>query len=330
MSPLPVTPESPHEPAVVRAPAAAPKKDVRVTSLVVESTAITPRLILRYLIEAILVLSLPFVIATSIGLWQLAWPPRVPSNQTPASFDLSSTDVSFTTEDGVRIAAWDVAAKSPTSDKSAIVILPGYGMDKGGILARTAFLATRHRLLYVDFRSFGGSEGAYSTMGLTESADVIAAIRYLREQGVERVGIYGFTMGGAVAIKAAVANPDVRAVVTEDAFASYKLVAEEPYRYVGPFRPMFGWWTRTMTRLILGIDPTAASPESVAPALRIPVLVIHNRANPAISERHAELLQAALKDDPSAEIWVHAGASDIAARTAFAERVLKFFDEHLD
>lgn len=45
-------------------------------------------------------------------------------------------------------------------------------------------------------------------------ADVRAAVRYLADQGVDRVGLVGHSFGGAVVIRAALEEPSVVAVVT--------------------------------------------------------------------------------------------------------------------
>ena len=79
-------------------------------------------------------------------------------------------------------------------------IYPTLGEDLAGLGVAT---------LRVDFRihRFPGDveEGVH---------DVLVGVRYLIEQGVERVGVLGHSFGGAVVIEAAVREPAIRSVVT--------------------------------------------------------------------------------------------------------------------
>jgi pimeloyl-ACP methyl ester carboxylesterase len=263
----------------------------------------------------------------AFGIWQMARPDQVVSSDTPAHYKLEYKTVTLRTADGYDIAAWDVASANPSDD--AIVVLSGYAADKGSILPRTAFLGQKHRLLYLDFRSFGQSSGRYSTMGLREVEDALAGVRYLKEQGVKRIGIYGFTMGGAVALMTAAREPSVMAVVTEDAYSDFGAVIAQPYGYLGPAKPLFGRVAKAFAQAVLHTDADAVSPAAVASSLRIPALVIHSSTNPSVPVSHADLLKARMSGNQEAKFWYTDGKTDLAARTEFAQTLLSFFDVHL-
>ena len=72
------------------------------------------------------------------------------------------------------------------------------------ILARAGF-----RVLAIDFRGYGSSTGPgqEDVFAAPLHLDVLAAVRYLRENGADRVSAIGGSLGGAAAASAAAAQP---------------------------------------------------------------------------------------------------------------------------
>lgn len=283
--------------------------------------------VLRGILEVLSVVVLPAFFMAAFGIWQMARPDLLSSSDTPVQYKLEYQKIVLHTADGYDIAAWDVTPAAPSDD--AVIVLSGYAANKGSILARTAFLGQEHRLLYLDFRSFGESGGHYSTMGLREVEDAVAAVRYLKDQGVRHIGIYGFTMGGAVALMTAAREPAVSAIVTEDAYSDFDAVASEPYGYLGPAKTLFGQVAKAFAETVLHLDVEALSPAAVASTIRIPALIIHSSADKSVPIRHADLLKEKMSGNPDAQFWYTDGKSDLEARTAFAQTVMAFFEAHL-
>jgi uncharacterized protein len=69
-------------------------------------------------------------------------------------------------------------------------------------------------LLY-DLRGHGESSGGRS-YGWADVADVDAAVRFLEERPeVDQIGLFGFSLGGQIALRAAVANEAIQAVAAD-------------------------------------------------------------------------------------------------------------------
>jgi len=88
----------------------------------------------------------------------------------------------------------------------------GWGDNKGELLAKTFFLNSvgGFNLLYFDHRSHGESGGEYTTIGCLEVLDFQAAMAYLRQHRVHclrRLGVFGLSMGAAVALNFALRHP---------------------------------------------------------------------------------------------------------------------------
>jgi uncharacterized protein len=126
------------------------------------------------------------------------------------------------TADGLSLRTW-TAAGSP--DRPAVVVVHGLGDNLESYVDRADALHRRgHTVLLVDLRAHGGSQGRYTTLGGHEREDVRAAMDALRGAGRARAGLVlmGHSMGAVAVLRAAVGQPDVRAVVVEAPYDRYR------------------------------------------------------------------------------------------------------------
>jgi len=82
---------------------------------------------------------------------------------------------------------------------------------------------------------------------------------------------------------------------------------------------------RAWSRLFLGHDVTALSPERAAAALTIPVLLIASRQDEQIPFSHAERLQRALAANTRTEVVFTARGRHGEMSDGFAARLAEFF-----
>lgn len=85
----------------------------------------------------------------------------------------------------------------------AVLLAHGAAFDKESWdgLAQD-LLAEGHQVLAIDFRGYGKSKAGRSRNALDQ--DVLAGIRYLHDEGSERVSVIGASMGGGAVAQAAV------------------------------------------------------------------------------------------------------------------------------
>jgi pimeloyl-ACP methyl ester carboxylesterase len=238
-----------------------------------------------------------FVALSLVSFWLAVRPPRLTIPLTPAQFNLAVEEVAIRTSDGLRLSAW-LAAKPGAP---AIVLLHGYPAEKADMLPLAAALARRFTVLLVDLRYFGRSEGRVTTLGFRERDDLRRAIDDLARRGFDRVGVFGFSLGGAIAITTAVDEPRIAALAAYSPFADLRMLAHELYAWMGPLRYPFVGLMRLWSRLLLGADVTAVPPVAAAARLSIPVYLIASRDDEQIPFRHAERLREALAANPRAE-----------------------------
>ena len=266
-----------------------------------------------------------FVALSLVSFWLAVRPPRLTIPLRPADFGLTVEDVTVTTADGLKLAGWLV----PRPRASAIVLLHGYPAEKADLLPIAAALAPRFTVLLLDLRYFGGSEGRVTTLGWRERDDLRRAIDALAARGVARVGVFGFSLGGAVALAAAVEDPRIRAIAVYAPFADLRVLGHELYAWLGPLRYPFVGLMRVWSRLFLGLDVTAPSPLTAAARLAIPVYLIASREDEQIPFRHAERLRGALAANPRAEFdFMDRGRHGVLPPD-FERRLERFFLRYL-
>lgn len=238
-----------------------------------------------------------FVAMSLLSFWLAVRPPRLSIPLGPADVRLAVEDVTFAAADGVQLAAW--LAGRPGAP--GVIFLHGYPANKADMLPLAAALAPRFTVLLVDQRYFGSSGGAVTTLGFRERDDLRRAVDVLAARGVTRVGVFGFSLGGAVAIGAAAEEPRIAAIAVYSPFADLRALGAELYGWMGPLRHPFVGLLRLWSRLFLGADVTAFAPVAAARALSIPVYLIASRTDEQIPFHHAERLREALAANPRAQ-----------------------------
>lgn len=242
-----------------------------------------------------------FVFLIFISLWGFyiaIRPFKITSIITPKNFNLPYENISFYTNDHILIKGWFIPSSHPTT--KTIILMHGYPADKGDILSSRIFLHPFYNLLLFDFRYFGQSAGTYTTIGKNEVDDLLAAIRYLRSRHINEVGVWGLSLGGAVAIMAASQAPEIKGIVAESSYARLDWMLDEYYsipllRY--PLAELSRFWARIFLRL----DVNQILPAKAAENLKIPILIIHSKEDKVTPFKHALLLQKALEHNPKAE-----------------------------
>lgn len=280
-------------------------------------------------VALIIITVFAIAMTVAISLYQTMYPDRIDGTVRPEDFGMTYAQVSFKTVDDVTIAGWYIPKQDGESD-TTIIVLHGYPTSKSDLMARSAFLHGYYNLLLIDFRYFGESEGRYTTVGIKEIEDLMAAVRFLKlDRGMEKVGVYGFSMGGAVALMGSARTKDIDAVVSEAAYADLHLMAGELYRAFGPFKGFFADLTVWTSKIFFGVDPMSVSPVKYAGESDVPILLMHSRNDQIIPFAHAELLQDAIIHNPNAEFSWSDELSHGQASVESAQRILDFFMKHL-
>ncbi|MFQ5340382.1 MAG: alpha/beta hydrolase [Anaerolineae bacterium] len=263
---------------------------------------------------------------------QLTRRPDPDAYTNPGALGLPSDPVSFPSRDGVTLRGWFI----PKEDaRGAIIFCPGHTGSVHSDLACAPWLhQAGYALLMFDWRGRGRSDGAATSLGILERRDLLGAIDFLGQRGAERVGLMGFSMGGAVAVATSPMSESVAAIVSDGAFARVRdvVVSGMVWRGMPPAiaslvsRPII--WAASLQ---LGVDFTLIDPIRWADFCRAPLLMIHGQRDPFVPPWAAYQLYHAAREPK--ELWMvpEAGHRNIheLRPQEYRDRVVGFFDRWL-
>lgn len=269
----------------------------------------------------VLLVAAGFLLASLASFWLAVRPPRLVIPYAPRDLGLAVEAVTIVTDDGLRLAGW----LAPRPGAPAVILLHGYPAEKADMLPLAAALAPRFTVLLYDQRYFGRSEGRATTLGSRERRDLSRAVDLLQARGFGAVGVFGFSLGGAVALLAAAEDPRIRAVAAYAPFADLRLLGEELYAWLWVLRRPFVGLMRAWSYALFRADITRPSPAEAAARLEIPVLLVASPEDEQIPFAHAERLRAALARNPRAEFDFGARGRHGALGPDFTARLERFF-----
>lgn len=254
-------------------------------------------------------------------------------DESPFEYGMDFQTVELTTEDGLKLAAWYV----PSKNDAAIIVQHGYKSDREEMLDEAAMLSRHgYGVILVDLRAHGLSDGDLITFGRLEVRDVDAAYRYLLtrpEVDPERIGALGNSMGAVAVLLYAAQNPEIKAVVSDSAFASLQdEVANGVERFTGlpafPFAPLIQFFAEQQAGFSASEVAAVEHIDEISPR---PVFILQGGADQTVSPDSGQKLYDAAGEPR--ELWFDPQLDHVQFSTERAEeyetRVVAFFDKYL-
>lgn len=272
-----------------------------------------------------------FVIAYSgislIFVWHSVHPDKIFFQYTPEEFGLKAEHVTFSADDGVRLSGWLIG--SDTNKDRVIVLMHGYPTEKSELLPLAAALYPEFSIFLFDQRYFGASEGMYTTLGTKERKDLSRGIDFLTgKRGYSRIGVFGHSFGGAVALLTAAEDTRIVALASYGAFSDIQSVGYEKYATLGIARyPLIGAMVFWIKFLIGDIEEY--SPVRAMAHIRIPVLLLHSKGDEEVPFIHAERLKKKMEGNQRAEYYFPETGRHADFSAELKDRVKHFFKKHI-
>jgi pimeloyl-ACP methyl ester carboxylesterase len=232
--------------------------------------------------------------------------------------------------EGLRLRAWMAAAEG---ERPAVVIVHGLGDSLESYLEHARpFRARGHSVLLVDLRGHGGSEGSHTTLGGRERADVRAAVEELRRRHLAGHGLVlmGHSMGAVAVLRAAAEAPDVRGVIVEAPYDTYRSSVEHHARLLYglprwvPIIPL----AIAATEWRAGFDADEVDAVAAARRISAPLLAIVDGLDPRMPEA---VVRRVYDAHPGPKrLWVAPGVEHVGAILLpdHWPRVLAFLEEN--
>jgi uncharacterized protein len=238
----------------------------------------------------------------------------------------------FLASDGVSLlSAWFIPAKKP---KATIIYLHGVGDNKmSGLMLAKVFYENNFNVLIYDSRAHGESGGKYCTYGYHEKHDVqIAIYEAQKKYSTGKIGIFGTSMGAAIALQAASIEPRISAVVAEASFATLRKITVDyqkrllrlPWHFLRNI-------AMKRSEAIANFKHREVSPIESVKNIHVPIFFIHGKNDTFIRYQYSEALFTAANEPK--EIWLidDARHNDVhsVGEKEYEDRIVKFFTQHL-
>lgn len=262
-------------------------------------------------------------------------PPRYPVYIHPSKFGLEYEDVSFGATDGVRLKGWFINGNGK-GELPTLIICHGLGAARSDFTEIAAGLSRGgYNVLLFDFRGHGESDKKASSFGYLEQNDLIGALRYVKSRGdvdYNKIGVYGFSMGGAVAILVASKTEEIKAIIADSSYTSLKEQGKRLFK--DSFLPSFLFlpplvW---MYELFFHVDAEEVSTvDAVGKISPRGLMIIGGGADEQMPSSDAMQLFAAAKEPK--ELWlipgaVHGGTIYMSG-DEYGKRILRFLDRYI-
>ncbi|MBB4078492.1 hypothetical protein GGR28_001105 [Lewinella aquimaris] len=259
-----------------------------------------------------LVVIIPVLLAVAYHGWlpeMIVRPLRRSVNLDPQDLGFAFESVVLTTPDRLELAAYYVPATIPA--RGNLVILHGKDSAKELYLEYLPQLAPYgYNLLLYDARAHGKSRGEFTTFGYHEWRDVVTAVDHLRYlAGDLPTGVFGHSMGGAVALQAMARSEAIDFGVSESTFTHLGDIIHVYARRKAGI-PLPRWLT---DRVLDRAEKTAifrhreVEPVRAARDVHQPALIIHGEMDRQIDVDNGRQLYAALGSERK-ELYIVPGA----------------------
>lgn len=260
-----------------------------------------PRLF-RKIVRTMLYLAL-FLLISGWATLEFASPYAIiippPGHQYPIPYFQENTFEPFDlqTFDNLRIKGY-YRAPEQGKPKAIIIFVHGIGgkkehfMGSAEMLAREGFAA-----LVFDGRAHGKSEGKYCTYGFKEKRDIQTLVKWIRQrEPAAKIGIWGNSLGGAIALQALAIEPGLSFGIVQSTFADLEQIV---FDYQN--RMFRGFGSRQLSNkalrkagVIAGFDPQQVKPLAAAAHIQQAVLVAHGDQDANISVEYGKSIYQAL------------------------------------
>lgn len=252
----------------------------------------------------------------------------------PSDAGLPYEEITLKTAEGLNLYCWLIKAKGV--EKATIIYLHGVSECKiVGLPMAKLLHENGYTVFLYDSRRHGNSEGSFCTYGFYEKHDTTTVINYLegrKDLRVGNIGLFGSSMGAAVAIQVAAGDARVSAVVAESGFATLRTIFDDyqrrmiklPWHYLRNI-------VIKRSEYLAHFKANAVSPLDAVKRVHIPLFILHGTADNLIHYKYSEAVYRNANEPK--QLWLipeakHNDMMDVGGEE-YKNRVVAFFDKNL-
>lgn len=249
----------------------------------------------------------------------------------PADLPFKVEEVTFHSEDGLRLAGWFV----PSQNGATIILLHPYGGNRLSMRWHAEQLVgAGYGVLMYDERASGESEGTYRSYGWEDPRDAGGALAFLRDRqevNMEKVGISGCSIGAQIALQSAARYPELGAVWADgpsSVRATDMPSPQNPITALFKFGNYIADWTYEVKLDLKAPPPMIEIIGQIAPR---PILLVGGgRPLDFVGSEEGNVRKYASYAGENAQVWiipeaVHCDGPDVQPE-AYSQKMIAFFN----
>jgi len=234
----------------------------------------------------------------------------------------------FKSFDGLKMAA-HITYAVPGKVKGTIILLHGIRSKKESYVYLSKRLAKLgFNSVALDLRAHGQSEGTHCTFGVKEKKDIVSLIDYLNqsEKIKNNIGIWGRSLGGAVALQSMAIDKRLEFGIVESTFSNFRTITHDYFEIILGFRfELFSSYLASRAESIA--DFKNATPINSAKDITQPILIIHGaedeKVNISYGKANYENLKSTQKEFIAVEKAEHMNVWEVGGEPLFSQ-ILEF------
>ncbi|WP_296381388.1 alpha/beta fold hydrolase [Winogradskyella sp.] len=247
------------------------------------------------------------------------------------SNSLKRKELSIKSFDGIRISA-RLTYSSLDSTKTTIILLHGIRSSKEHFIDLSSLLSKNgFNSVALDLRAHGKSEGQFCTFGVNEKKDIQYVIDYLSEkENINHIGIWGQSLGGAVALQAMGYDKRIEFGIIESTFTDFKIIVNDYFDLHAGFSfSPFSNYLANRAGSIAEFNANDAKPIKYCETINQPILIVHGNNDKRINIKYGKANFSKIKSSKKEFVEIksanHLNVWQVGGEEYF-NKVLKFIN----
>lgn len=250
---------------------------------------------LRYILLFFLIIIgiATYILTIHVAPYAITQPQKIHLAISPESLGLESETITIKVADSLQLKGYWIHAKTPEA-KGIMILVHGIGGCKEHFLGLAEKLANQGIASIVfDGRAHGESDGKFCTYGYYEKQDISKIVDFIKKENPKlSIGIWGNSLGGAIAIQALENEKRIEFGVIESTFTALDQIV---YEYQKRFCKGIGLRFITDVALqeagkIANFNPDKVKPINSVKNIQQPIFIAHGDSDENIHYTYGEQL----------------------------------------
>lgn len=241
----------------------------------------------------ILIGTIGFLAIHFIAPYAIIQPLRVNENISPDALGLRSEPLGVNTDDNFELNGYWIKSEKDTA-KGVIILVHGIGGCKEHFLSLSKELSTAGiETILFDGRAHGKSGGQFCTYGFEEKHDISNIVDKIQSTNPNMsIGIWGNSLGGAIAIQALEIDKRIDFGIIESTFTELDQIVYDYNKLIlmGMGNKLISDYALNKAGQIARFNPNEVKPIESVKNIEQPILIAHGDADKNISVAYGKQL----------------------------------------